>query len=702
VPWYEGCAQLNVGDVTNSEIRKVPAEGTLGPPSSEHSRQSTSGGPIEFQLLGPTEARQAGRPIPLSGARRRALVTRLLLDAGRAVSSETLLEDVWGDEAPPAASATLQSHVSQLRKVLGDRLQRSTAGYVLRLDAVSVDVAEFEGRVANATSQLAKGDFEAAVRSLREALRLWRGRALEEVADKPWAQPEAERLEELKRIAAEQLLEARLALGEHEQVVPDAKVAVEENPLREQRWATLILALYRCGRQADALRAYQQLRNLLVDELGIDPSPPVTALEAAVLRHDPVLEPPTAKLRKSASISDETQSVLARAHRAAEAREWHTVCQLLAAADELAQLDAIDLELLGDAAFMTGEQNVSIAARQRAHTLWLRGGDRPRAAAAALLIVGNHYVRNRPAIAAGWFHKGRRLLEEEPEGPAHGVLAFTAALIALSQGEPGAAAVAASESQRIGGRFNQPDIEAVGQTLHACSLLRLGRLTEGQAMLDEALAWASSGQLGPVTTGQIFCWSTQALLALADFERAMEWVETIESSGIGGIPGDCRVHRAEALMALGRNDQARPEALTGREEIQAIDLLHTGIAHYELGMIYLVQPEFFLAERSFRHARACGAKTQPGIALLELARGDLAGAVTSIRMALEEEQSQDVLRRVPLLSAAVQIFLAVGDGAGAARHVRELEGIAGQFGSAGLLAASFQSRASVTASFVAD
>jgi DNA-binding SARP family transcriptional activator len=268
VPWYEGCAQLNVGDVTKSEIRKVPAEGTLGPPSSEPSRQSTSGGPIEFQLLGPTEARQAGRPIPLSGARRRALVTRLLLDAGRAVSSETLLEDVWGDEAPPAASATLQSHVSQLRKVLGDRLQRSTAGYVLRLDAVSVDAAEFEGRVANATSQLAKGDFEAAVRSLREALRLWRGRALEEVADKPWAQPEAERLEELKRIAAEQLLEARLALGEHEQVVPDAKVAVEENPLREQRWATLILALYRCGRQADALRAYQQLRICLSTNWG--------------------------------------------------------------------------------------------------------------------------------------------------------------------------------------------------------------------------------------------------------------------------------------------------------------------------------------------------------------------------------------------------------------------------------------------------
>lgn len=670
---------------------------------SERNRQAMSGGPIEFQVLGPTEASQAGQPIPLSGARRRALVTRLLLDAGRAVSAETLFEDVWDGHAPPAARATLQSHVCQLRKVLGDRLQKSTAGYVLRLDAATVDAYQFEGRVADAASQLAVGDYQAAAASLREGLGLWRGRALEDVADRPWAQPEAERLEELRRFALEQLLQARLEAGEHEQVVPDAEAAVGENPLREQRWATLMVALYRCGRQADALRAYQRLRDLLVDELGIDPSPPLTALEAAILRQDPALLPPAAqRMPGTMSAPKEATDTLSLAHRAADARDWTLACELLIAADKLAPLDANDLELLGDAAFMAGQQDTSIAARQRAHTQWLRAGDRPRAAVPALLIVGNHYVRNRPALAAGWFHRGRRLLEDEPEGPAHGVLAFTAALIALAHGEPSAAAVAASESQRIGGRFREPDIEAVGQTLYACSLMRLGRLAEAQAMLDEALAWTSSGQLGAVVTGQIFCWSTQALLAIADFERAAAWVEAIKSSGIGGIPGDCRIHRAEVLWALGRLDQARGETLAARAEIQAIDLLHAGIAHYEMGMIHLVQHEFCLAERSFRHAQACGAKSQPGMALLELARGDPAGAVVSIRVALEEEQSQDVLRRVPLLSAAAQIFLAVGDGAGAARHVRELEGIAERFGSAGLLAASLQSRASVTASFVAD
>ena len=222
--------------------------------------------PIQFQVLGPTEARQGSRAIPLSGARRRTLVTRLLLDTGRAVSADTLLEDVWGDQAPPAALATLQSHVSQLRKALGDCLQRSTAGYTLLRDAVSTDAEEFEAMIASGTLQFAEGHFEAAAWSLRQALRLWQGRALQEVADLPWAQPEAERLEELRKVATEQLLEARLALGEHERLVPDARVAVEEDSLRERRWATLMLALYRCGRQADALRAYQRLRNLLLEE----------------------------------------------------------------------------------------------------------------------------------------------------------------------------------------------------------------------------------------------------------------------------------------------------------------------------------------------------------------------------------------------------------------------------------------------------
>ena len=270
----------------------VTSDGNLSFSASRNCcSRSTSCSPIRFLILGPTEAELAGQPVALSGVRRRTLVARLLLDAGRSVSADTLLEDVWDGKAPPAGSATLQSHVSQLRKVLGHRLQRSSNGYTLCLAAASLDATEFENNMAQGLSHLAQGDIAAAVMELRSALRLWRGSALQDVGDRPWAMPEVERLEELRRVATEQLLRARLASGEHEQVVPEARAAVDEHPLREERWATLMLALYRSGRQAEALRSYQRLRVLLVDELGIDPSPPLAALEAAVLRQDPVLQP---------------------------------------------------------------------------------------------------------------------------------------------------------------------------------------------------------------------------------------------------------------------------------------------------------------------------------------------------------------------------------------------------------------------------
>ena len=652
-----------------------------------------SGQTIQFQVLGPTEAWRAGQSLPLSGTRRRALVARLLLDAGQVVPADTLIEDVWEDKTTPSAPATLHSHISQLRKVLGGCLQRRAAGYVLQVDEACVDAAEFEGQVDSASAQLAAGHGQASVATLREALLLWRGRALQDVADRPWAQPEAARLEELRGLAVEQLLNARLEVGECEQIVADAEAAVAEEPFREQRWATLMLALYRCGRQADALQAYQRLRRRLADELGIDASPPLVALEAAILHQDPGLQRrPPAGTADSVSAHTNVSGTLARAHVAAGEHDWRTVCEMLLAADSVVPQDAEALELLGDAAFMAGDQATSIAARQRAHTLWLQAGDRARAAVAALLIVGNHYVRNRPSIAAGWFHKGRRLIAGERESPAHGVLAFTGALIALARGELDACAGAAAEAERIGARFGQADIEAVGLTLHGCALARLGRLEEAQPMLDQALAWASSGQLGPIAAGQIFCWSTQALLAVADFERAAEWIEVVESSGVGGIPGDCRVHRAEVLRAMGQHDRARHEALGAVAEIQAVDLLHAGIAHYELAMIHLIQGHLDLAERSFRHAAACGASSQPGLALLHLARTDAAGAAVSIRSALADP-SLDELRRARLLPAAVQIALAAGDETEASDRAAELERIADRFPTHGLLAATRETRA---------
>jgi DNA-binding SARP family transcriptional activator len=379
-------------------------------------------GPIEFQVLGPTEARRDGTPVPLSGARRRALVARLLVDAGRVVPADALVADVWAGKASPAAAATLHSHISQLRKVLGACLRTRPGGYALCLDAAVMDAAEFERQASAGVCQLSGGDYMSALDSLTGALAWWRGRAFQDVADRPWAEPEAARLDELRARSVEQLLQARLQAGRHDQVVADAQAAVAEQPLREQRWATLILALYRCGRQADALRAYQRLRALLAGQLGIDPSPQLAALEAAVLRQDPTLDPPAGGSHPAAGLAG---SQLRQGRAAARQRDWRSACELLAAADHQAPLGADDLGLLGDVAFMAGEQEASISARQRAHFLWLDAGQPARAAVAALLIVGNHHVRNRPAIAAGWYHRGRRILDDQPECPAHGVLAYT-------------------------------------------------------------------------------------------------------------------------------------------------------------------------------------------------------------------------------------------------------------------------------------
>ena len=613
------------------------------------------GVPLEFRLLGPTEARRDGEILPLSGARRRALVARLLLDAGCPVPVDRILDDVWFDARAPSR-ATIQSHVSQLRKALGDCIRSELGCYVLDICDATLDTYDFESAVHSASGFAARGRPGEAVGPLHSALARWRGRALQDVAERPWAMHEAARLEELRRFATEQLLAARLATGDNDRVAVDAEAAVAEEPLREQRWATLVLALYRCGRQADALRACERLRHQLLEDLGIDPSPPLVALEAAILRQDPQLDLPG----DSAIPDDARASAIGAAHRAADERDWGTACRLLTNADAGCALAPSDLEVLGDAAFMSGQQAISISARQRAHHIWLQQADQARAAIVAFLIVGNHYVWNRPATAAGWFQRGRRLLERLPLTAAHGVQAYTEALMALASGHLEAAATAADEAQRIGAKFQVPDIEAIGRTLRGCALMRLGALDDAQRLLDEALAWAASAQLGPVATGQIFCWTTQALLAAGDLGRAAEWIEMIDSCGVGGIPGDCRVHRAEALRALGELERAYAEAVAARSEIQSVDLLHVGIAHYELAMIDLERGEFDQASKGFGLAVACGSSGQPGMALLHLARGEMNRASASINAALAATGPDD-LGRAPLLAAAVRIANAVGD-----------------------------------------
>jgi DNA-binding SARP family transcriptional activator len=248
---------------------------------------------VEFRILGPLEAEQDGRLVPLGGRKQRALLALLLLHANAVVPRDRLIDEIWGDEPPETARTALQVHVSQLRKALGgERIETRAPGYRVRTEPDALDLERFERLVAEGRDALAGGDAERSADALREALALWRGTPLAELGEVPFAQQECLRLEELRLAALEERVEADLQLGRHARLVPELEGLVREHPLRERLRGQLMLALYRCGRQADALEVYRSGRRLLDEELGLQPDDELQRLERAILNHDPSLESP--------------------------------------------------------------------------------------------------------------------------------------------------------------------------------------------------------------------------------------------------------------------------------------------------------------------------------------------------------------------------------------------------------------------------
>jgi DNA-binding SARP family transcriptional activator len=255
----------------------------------------------EFRLLGPLEAVVDGTPVRLQAEKPRALLALLLLNRNRVVPTERLVDELWGEEPPARATKALQVYVSQLRKALGpERLVTRPPGYELRVDEGELDVARFESLVAAAREQLSAGNAKAAVQGLREALELWRGPALREFRAEPFAELAAARLEDQRLAAVEDRLQAELDSGEAPRAVPELEELVAAEPLRERPRELLMLALYRAGRQADALDLYRRTRDLFVNELGIEPGPGLRELEQAVLRQDTALRAPPRRPRQPA------------------------------------------------------------------------------------------------------------------------------------------------------------------------------------------------------------------------------------------------------------------------------------------------------------------------------------------------------------------------------------------------------------------
>jgi DNA-binding SARP family transcriptional activator len=279
---------------------------------------------VEFRILGPFEADRGGRSLLPRGRRQQSLLASLLLHANQVVSTTRLIDDLWGEEPPETAAKMVHMYVSELRKVLEPDVAAGATsrvlitrppGYMLRVEPDELDANRFaqlidEGRLALADARPA-----AASAVLDEALALWRGPPLAEFSDQPFAQTEAARLEELRLTALEDRIEAGLALGSEATLVGELEALVAAHPLRERLRRQLMLALYRSGRQAEALDAYKKTRELLIDELGIEPSRALHDLERAILRQDPSLD--LAEVERAAP--DGAEEVAA--HAAPEARE---------------------------------------------------------------------------------------------------------------------------------------------------------------------------------------------------------------------------------------------------------------------------------------------------------------------------------------------------------------------------------------------
>src|SRR5262245_42902444 len=276
---------------------------------------------MELQILGPLEVVIEERPVPLGGGRQRALLALLATRANQVVSTDQLVEELWGERAPERVANALQAAVSRLRRGLesltpdrGPRIAVVTRapGYLLEADTEAIDAARFERLAREGHRALVAGDAATGSALLVEALALWRGPALAEFVYEPFAQDEIARLEELRLTTTEDRIEADLACGRDTELVAELHTVMARHALRERLQALLMVSLYRAGRQSEALEVYRQSRKTLAEDLGIDPSPDLKELQLKILRQDsallapqrPPLPPAAVELSRTESVPE--------------------------------------------------------------------------------------------------------------------------------------------------------------------------------------------------------------------------------------------------------------------------------------------------------------------------------------------------------------------------------------------------------------
>jgi tetratricopeptide (TPR) repeat protein len=364
---------------------------------------------------------------------------------------------------------------------------------------------------------------------------------------------------------------------------------------------------------------------------------------------------------------------------------------LLSPAAEHDELRAEDLEMLGEAAWAIGRYADSLRVRERAYAAYCAVGNHPAAAALAVMIATDYIVRLELAVATGWHQTARRILQGEAECPSHGMVAWLDAQAAMELGgDLDAALVDSQEAAAIGDRLGDPNVQMLGLATQGRVLIKQGKIDDGMAMTDEAMAIAISGQLSLWAAGYVYCNTLSVCQEIADFRRGIEWTEAARRCHANGsiLPssGHCRVHKAGVLRQHGDWKEAEEEARCGCDELLDMDRYHIGMAMEEIGEIRLRKGDLSGAEDALERAHELGRAAQPGLALLRLAHGKPDAALTSIGTALADDRC-DRLTRHTLRAAQVEIAITAGKLEVARSAVEEMTDIAQAFGTAALGAA---------------
>jgi class 3 adenylate cyclase len=376
---------------------------------------------------------------------------------------------------------------------------------------------------------------------------------------------------------------------------------------------------------------------------------------------------------------------------------WPEALKLLRAADQATSLDAEGLALLGDAAWWTCDIDSCIEARERAYAAYLAQGDESKAATICLHLAEAHFNRREDSVGSGWLKRAERLLAGADPTATHGWLARSQAVLAFEAKDVESALKYARAASAAAKQAGDRDLEALSLHDEGRFLLASGEAEAGFALMEEATAGVVGNQIDARTTGRIYCNMIETCGSVADYRRASEWDEAAKRwcerlGDVSGFPGVCRVRRAGIMRMRGAWSEAEVQAKQACEELKDF-LPYAGLGHYEVGEIRLRMGDVAEAERAFQRAEECGKIPLPGLAILNLVKGDAPQARQLLDRALEDTNLP--LGRAPLLSAQVAVALAQKDVAAAEQAANELKGIADKFSSDAISGAAEYARGRV-------